>query len=177
MRPLLEGGGATRRDGYDVSEHLGQEPRLTSAARARLEAELERLREERGQLVASLSFDETRGDSADQAAAVERGAELERVDHRIDELLGLLNTKQEAAPPSGDEVEVGTLVTLEFGDGDTETVQVGVKALQDQDDISVLTPDSPLGQAILGRRAGETVTYTTPRGQGEAKVLTVRVAD
>jgi transcription elongation GreA/GreB family factor len=160
-----------------VSEHLGQEPRLTTAARARLEGELERLREERSQLVASLSFDETRGDSADQAAAVERGAELERVDHRIEELGDLLNDSKRAAPPTGEEVEVGTLVTLEFGDGDTETVQVGMKALQDQDDISVLTPDSPLGRAILGRRAGDTVTYTTPRGESEAKVLTVRVAE
>lgn len=160
-----------------MSEHLGQEPRLTAAARARLEGELERLRDERSQLVASLSFDETRGDSADQAAAVERGADLERVDQRIDEVQVLLSNKQDAAPPSGDEVEIGTLVTLEFGDGDTETVQVGVKALQDQDDISVLTPDSPLGQAILGRRAGETVSYTTPRGEGAAKVLTVRVAE
>ena len=160
-----------------MSEHLGHEARLTPAARTRLEGELERLRDERGQLVASLSFDETRGDSADQAAAVERGAELERVDNRISELTDLLSNTGEAAPPSGDEVEVGTLVTLEFGDGDTETVQVGLKALQDQDDVSVLTPDSPLGRAILGRRAGETVTYTTPRGENEAKVLTVRVAD
>lgn len=160
-----------------MSEHLGHEARLTPAARARLEGELERLRAERGQLVASLSFDETRGDSADQAAAVERGAELERVDNRIGELTDLLSSSGEAAPPSGDEVEVGTLVTLEFGDGDTETVQVGMKALQDQDDISVLTPDSPLGRAILGRRAGDTVTYTTPRGENEAKVVTVRVAD
>lgn len=160
-----------------MSEHLGQDPQLTSAARARLEGELDRLREERRQLVASLGFDETRGDSADQAAAVERGAELERVDHRIEELTDLLSTSRQAEPPSGEEVEIGTLVTLEFGDGDTETVQVGMKALQEQDDISVLTPDSPLGRAILGRRAGDTVTYTTPRGESEAKVLTVRVAD
>lgn len=160
-----------------MSEHQGQALRLTAAARARLEAELARLREERGQLVASLSFDETRGDSADQAAAVERGAELERVDQRIIELNDLLSSTGQADRPTGEEVEIGTLVTLEFGDGDTETVQVGMQVLREQEGIAVLTPDSPLGVAILGRRAGETVTYTTPRGQSEAKVLTVRVAE
>ncbi len=34
---------------------------------------------------------------------------------------------------------------------------------------TTLTSDSPLGLALFGRQAGETVTYSTPRG-GELQV-------
>lgn len=156
-----------------VNEQQEMQPRLTAAARERLTEELGRMRAQREELVASLSMDETRGDSADQAAAVERGTELERVDRRIEEISDLLHAAGDV-DPSGDEVELGTLVTLRFDNGDTETVQVGTMAMG-SDDTATVTPDSPLGKALLGHREGETVTYTTPRGEGSARVVRVQV--
>lgn len=140
-------------------------------------AELEHLRAERGRLVDRI-VEMTRGDSADPAEAVECAAELERVDHRIDELLGLLSTSTNTGlsepRSSGEEVDVGALVTLEFDDGHTSTVQVdGLLS----PDTAVLSSDSPLGRAILGRRAGDTVTYTTQQGTEDAKILSVRATD
>jgi transcription elongation factor GreA len=40
------------------------------------------------------------------------------------------------------------------------------------DDITVYSPQSPLGQAIQGARRGETVTYTLPNGKDQkAEIL------
>lgn len=158
-----------------VNDQQDAKPRLTPEARERLVAELDRLRVQRQDLLATLALDETRGDSADQASAVERGTELDRVDRRVTELTDLLDVASEAAPPTGDTVEIGTLVTVKYGDGDTETVRVGMLSLED-DEVPVLTPASPLGKALLGRRKGESVSYTTPRGDAKAKVVSVKIA-
>ena len=39
--------------------------------------------------------------------------------------------------------------------------------------MTLVTYDSPLGKALLGRRAGETVNYETPGGAASAVVLAV----
>jgi transcription elongation GreA/GreB family factor len=36
---------------------------------------------------------------------------------------------------------------------------------------STLTSDSPLGLALFGRQAGETITYRTPRGDQQVTLL------
>jgi transcription elongation GreA/GreB family factor len=38
---------------------------------------------------------------------------------------------------------------------------------------TTLTADSPLGLALFGRKAGETVTYRTPRGELQVDLLAI----
>jgi transcription elongation GreA/GreB family factor len=38
---------------------------------------------------------------------------------------------------------------------------------------TTLTADSPLGLALYGRTAGETITYRTPRGELHVKLLDI----
>jgi transcription elongation factor GreA len=38
-------------------------------------------------------------------------------------------------------------------------------------DLTVYSPDSPMGNAIMGAKIGETVSYTAPTG----KLLTVKI--
>ena len=40
--------------------------------------------------------------------------------------------------------------------------------------VKVFSPDAPLGRALMGHKAGETVTYAAPNGrQIEAEILDV----
>jgi transcription elongation factor GreA len=41
----------------------------------------------------------------------------------------------------------------------------------------VLSPGSPLGKALLGHAAGETVTYEAPSGRFNVEILAVRPPD
>jgi transcription elongation factor GreA len=41
-------------------------------------------------------------------------------------------------------------------------------------EAEALTASSPLGQALVGRKAGDKVSYTTPQGEQEVKVLDVK---
>ena len=75
---------------------------------------------------------------------------------------------------SADEVAPGTVVTIYFDDDadDTETFLLGSREIAATTDLTVYSPESALGQAIMGARAGQTVTYTAPSG-ADIKVTVV----
>ena len=76
-----------------------------------------------------------------------------------------------APAPSSGVVGMGSTVTVRFEDGGESTVHIG--ELADADDPALVTSDSPLGSALLGRRAGDTVSYRTPGGPMSAAVVSV----
>jgi transcription elongation GreA/GreB family factor len=146
-----------------------------SDRRRQLEEELARLRAQKHEVESTFDTDNPRGDSGDQADEIERGSELTWIDDRITELSDLLEHGVGEDARAGDRVEVGSQVVLEFSDGNRETLLVGDVAL-DTGQSTVLTPDSPLGRAILGHRAGDTVTYPAPSGPTRATVIEIHAS-
>jgi transcription elongation factor GreA len=56
-------------------------------------------------------------------------------------------------------------VTYRFaGDDDVETFLLGAREMADTTDLTVYSPQSPLGSAIIGHKKGETVPYQAPNG-------------
>ncbi|MGI9003690.1 MAG: GreA/GreB family elongation factor, partial [Pseudonocardia sp.] len=45
--------------------------------------------------------------------------------------------------------------------------------MPEDEQARVLTVDSPLGRALAGRRAGDTVVYRTPDGEASVAVVSV----
>lgn len=146
-----------------------------SDRRRQLDEELARLRAQKREIEGTFDTDNPRGDSGDQADEIERGSELTWIDDRITELTDLLEHGVTADRPTGDRVEVGSQVVLEFSDGTRETLLVGDVGL-DTGQSTVLTPDSPVGRAILGHRVGDTVTYPAPSGPAQATVVEISVS-
>ena len=91
--------------------------------------------------------------------------EAQRVNQgRIDELtVKLRNAKILTAPKAG-EVGDGSLVTLEVN-GREMVYVLGTRDLSIATDYSIISPESPIGAAINGAHAGDTVTYTAPNGR------------
>ncbi|MEU6163174.1 GreA/GreB family elongation factor [Streptomyces tanashiensis] len=150
----------------------GPEP-LSAVAREALQRELADLRTEREAVAVTLrggGGDEV-GDRADQADELQRADELDRLDTRITEIEGRLKEGAVAGAPSTDAVGVGSSVTVRFADGTESTVQIG--ELANALDATLVTADSPLGRALLGHRAGDTVTYDTPEGRTNAVVVSL----
>jgi transcription elongation factor GreA len=70
-----------------------------------------------------------------------------------------------------DIVAEGCAVTLRYaGDEETERFWVGDVDTRGED-ISVITPSSPMGQALLGSARGDTVTYKAPAGELAVEVV------
>lgn len=104
--------------------------------------------------------------------------EVEQVEGRITELADRLTRAGDArgkdqTAPEGNVVAVGTTVSVRFPGGTIETLLIS-DLVEEDDQAMVATPDSPLGRALLGRRAGDTVTYDAPEGRAVIRVVSVR---
>jgi transcription elongation factor GreA len=148
------------------------ETTLSDQARRALTEELEVLRSRRREFADGLDSDDFPGDRADQADAIERLSELQSIERRIDEVTRLLADGADTdRPSSSDQVGVGSIVTLRYEDGTTDELRVGT--VVNADDATVVTADSPLGLALLGRSAGQDINWSTPTGRREARVVRV----
>ncbi|MFC8509880.1 GreA/GreB family elongation factor [Streptomyces sp. NPDC057411] len=148
----------------------GPEPISTEALHG-LREELAELRAERGRVAATLRNEDPVGDRADEADELQRASDVARLDQRIEEIEGRLREASVAGPPPSDVVGVGSTVTVRFEDGTEATVTVG--ELAEAPDPELVTADSPLGRALLGHRAGDTVTYRAPEGDTSATVVSL----
>jgi transcription elongation factor GreA len=61
-------------------------------------------------------------------------------------------------------IKAGTVVEIRFPWGDVDRYLLG-SIEERHDDLDVMSPGSPLGQALLGHEAGDSVTYTAPNGE------------
>ena len=81
----------------------------------------------------------------------------------------LASARVDETPKDEGVVDAGMEVTVKFGgDDDTETFLLGARevlALDASVDLSVYSPQSPLGSAILGKMPGDSATFRAPNGR------------
>lgn len=149
---------------------------LTQQAYDRLTAELEHLkgpaRTEISQRIAEAREEgDLRENGGYHAAREEQG----KMESRIVQLEDMLGRARVGETPEDDGIiEAGMLVTISFGGDDTETFLLGAREVLSLDpsvDVSVYSPQSPLGQVIMGKKPGDSASYTAPNG----KDITVQV--
>lgn len=76
---------------------------------------------------------------------------------------------------AADEVSQGSLVKASIN-GNEQSFVVGSREILVSDDINVFSPSSPIGEAILGKKAGETAEFEAPNGKTmKVKILEVSV--
>ncbi|MBU1110944.1 GreA/GreB family elongation factor [Patescibacteria group bacterium] len=69
-----------------------------------------------------------------------------------------------------DTVQVGSRVKLEI-DGEVSDYVIGIG--QPDDNLPHVSPISPLGKALLGRKTGETISFFTPAGEVNARIVSI----
>jgi transcription elongation factor GreA len=150
---------------------------LTQAKYDALQAELEELRGPgRAAVVQKVSEARDEGDLKENGGYHAAREELGKLDGRIAQLEDMLKRAQVGETPRNDGiVEPGMVVTYRFvGDDEEEKFLLGAREMKgDDDELEVYSPQSPLGEAINGKRKGETVAYVAPNG----KTLKVEVVD
>ena len=140
---------------------------LTRAQRAQLEAELAELEgPRRAAVVEAIKTARAFGDLSENfeyhAAKNEQGL-LERRIRVLRDRLDRSVLVDEDAP--GDEVGVGSKVELEDEQGGRLEVEIS--------SVWGVSPDSPVGRALMGAKAGDEVEIEAPSGAWLARVLSV----
>lgn len=154
------------------------ETHLSRQAHDRLREELEDLTT-RGRVEIARAIEAARmlgdlSENGDYHAAKDAQGKMESRIRHIERILAQA-TIVEADADTGGAVVAGSVVSLRYeGDDDVERYLLG--SIEERvDDVHVMTPGSPLGQALLGKRAGDIVEYEAPTG-ALLKVEIVEVA-
>ena len=150
---------------------------LTRDAYQRLARELEELRSEgRARMADRLQHAREFGDISENAEFDAAKNEQGLMEARIRELERMLKDPDIVeAPEDLDLAGPGLLVTLrpvEDDDSEDETYLLAISKEERVDGVRTVSVDSPLGQAIAGKRVGERVSYEAPGG-----VFTYEVVD
>ena len=66
------------------------------------------------------------------------------------------------------------MLTIRYDDDDSEKVLLGSREEGSHGDLQVISPNSPLGAALVGAKPGETREYQLPDG-GSMKVSLIEV--
>jgi transcription elongation factor GreA len=137
---------------------------LTPEAYERLSAELERLKTEgRERVSQQIGVAREHGDIRENADYDAAKNEQGMMEARIRQLETLLRSAVVGVPPATGKAGPGMVVKLSIA-GDEEVYFLGSRE-EAIDGMDVLSLQSPLGQAVLGRAPGEEFTYTTPTGR------------
>jgi len=151
-------------------------PQLSPSAHRRLRDELDDLTT-RGRIEVAQKIESARllGDLSENGDYHAAKDEQGHMEGRIRQLEHLMEHAEILEPPAAGEVGVGSVVTIAYdGDRDDqgETYLLGhVEELTSG--LDVMSPESPLGSALLGTRQGDTVEYQAPTGIQRVRVLQV----
>jgi transcription elongation factor GreA len=143
-------------------------PKQAEAIRAEVE-ELEGPR--RTEVVAAIKKAREYGDLSENfeyhAAKNEQGL----LEARIRTLRARLDHAEIVEHRGNDEVGIGSVVEVEDDGGETMTIEISAVG-----GTGTVSPTSPLGTVLLGRKVGETVDVPAPRGAWQATIRAIHAA-
>lgn len=97
---------------------------------------------------------------------------------RVRQIEGILSDAVIVEHAPTDVVAAGTLVEVKMPGDDGPTVYLVGSIEERNEKYDVLSTSGPLGQALVGKAPGESVTYTTPKGSElEVEIVSVRPLD
>ncbi|KQS68418.1 transcription elongation factor GreA [Modestobacter sp. Leaf380] len=150
---------------------------LTQEAHDRLKGELDALVAGRPAMSAEINARREEGDLKENGGYHAAKDEQGKQEGRIRQLTDLLRKARVGdAPKTATNAALGTVITIAFdGDeDDTEKFLLGSREIAGTTGVSVYSPESALGTAIMGAAPGSTVTYQAPNGKDiSVKVLAV----
>jgi transcription elongation factor GreA len=147
-----------------------QEP-MTAAQKRQLESELAELEgPRRAEAIQAIATARDFGDLSENfeyhAAKNEQGLLEHRIRTIRDRLDRSLLVEQESS--TSGEVGIGSTVEVEDEKGERITVEIS--------SVGGVSPDSPLGRALLGAKPGDEVEVDAPKGSWRARVVAIGLA-
>ncbi|HYM50950.1 MAG TPA: transcription elongation factor GreA [Candidatus Limnocylindrales bacterium] len=145
---------------------------MTASGYEALKAELAQLRARRPAMVEEVAAARSQGDLSENFAYHDARQHLGMLDGRIQTIENTL-TRAAVVEETGvnGAVQIGSRVVVrdEFGEASYEIVGPTEGDMK----RGLMSVASPLGSALVDRRAGDTVTFKTPSGERQATIVSV----
>ncbi len=152
--------------------------RITHDTLAKLKAEYEHLttvgRVEIARVIEAARLLGDLSENGDYHAAKDDQGKMESRIRQIDAIIR--NHEIVERDETAQEVGHTSIVTLRYeGDDEDDTQEFFLGSIEEKPDgIPVVSPTSPLGEALLGKKAGDDVAYDAPSGQLRVTIVSIR---
>jgi transcription elongation factor GreA len=135
---------------------------LTPDGVSELKSELDELISQRSDVAERIKSAREFGDLSENAEYATARQEQERAENRISEIEHILQNVEVIKKPKGDsKVQLGSEVKLKSNDGKSKTYKV-VGTVEADPSEGKISDESPIGQALLGKKVGDNVEIVTP---------------
>ncbi len=146
---------------------------LTQEGVVELKAELERLVAERSEVADRIKTAREFGDLAENAEYQVARQEQEKNEARISELEHIIaNVEIIKSSGNGSKVRLGSKITLEGQSGKKKEFQI-VGTVEADPLEGKISDESPIGQALMGKKVGEEVEIKTPAETTTYKIVSI----
>lgn len=149
---------------------------MTLEGKAKLEEELEQLKTvKRGEIIERIKIARSFGDLSENSEYESAKDEQAFVEGRISTLENMIRFAEiiDNDAVDNDEISIGKTVSfIELPDGDEEEYTIVGKAEADPFEGKI-SNDSPIAQAMIGKRVGDEVAISTPGGDMQVKIVKV----
>lgn len=137
---------------------------LTPAGKLELEKELTELKSQRSDVAQKIADARDYGDLSENAEYDAARAEQGQLETRISEIEEILQNASIIEHTKTSKVAIGVTVVLKSDKG--KTVSYAIVGSVEADPLEgKISDESPIGQALLNKKVGDTATIKTPRGE------------
>ena len=147
---------------------------ITQEKKKELEAELKDLMgPKRREILDSLEYAKSLGDLSENAEYHQAREDQGKLEERIKKIERILESAQVISPAGGDTIEVGSSVVVQKEDDKQEKIYQIVGSEEADMARGKISNRSPFGAALFGKKKGDTISFTTPRGAVNYKIISV----
>lgn len=112
------------------------------------------------------------GDLSENAEYTQAREDMSWAQTRVLEIDHIINNSQIIVRKISDQVQVGSLITVKINDKAKEYTIVGPQEINPAKGL--ISNESPLGEAFIGHKAGDTIDVRTPAGKMQYQILAVK---
>ena len=147
---------------------------ITEEKRKLLEEEVKHLKgARRREIIEALEYAKSLGDLSENAEYHQAREDQGKVEERIAKIEHILQSSTIISKHGGEAVMIGTTVVLEKeGEKEKKTYQI-VGSEEADMVLGKISNHSPIGQALFGKKVGDSVSFQTPKGVANYKIISL----
>lgn len=147
---------------------------ITEEKKKALELELKELKgPKRKEILENLAYAKSLGDLSENAEYHQTREDQGKLEERISKIEQILQSSEVVSGGGGDVVEIGSkVVVLKDGEKVEKTYQI-VGSEEADMTLNKISNRSPFGEALFGKKKGDNVSFKTPTGEVNYKIINV----
>jgi transcription elongation factor GreA len=147
---------------------------ITEEKKKSLEKELNDLKgPKRKEILENLAYAKSLGDLSENAEYHQTREDQGKLEERIAKIEQILQSSQVVSGGGGEEIEIGSKVTV-LKEGEDKEKNYQIVGSEEADmALGKISNRSPFGEALFGKKKGDNISFKTPNGVVNYKIVNV----